>query len=440
MSIMEDWSIDWRLSESADFQRATDAIIAKAWALVPKLRERAREAELLRRMPEQTMEDAKDLWNMLVPKRWGGLGLGSRAICETARVLAHGDASSAWVLAFLIEHSHMACHLPWEAQEELFAERSFIHASAPLSPGGTATKVDRGYQLNGTFRYASGVGNADWTFATAFVSENGAEVPYTFLVPLNSPNVTVNDDWHMSGMAATSSASVTVDGVFIPKRYCINTEIFDSADLHPGARHEESFMRYPPLGSIRIMVAAVSLGSAEACIGLARERMTQSKMFNIRRLDLPLVRVRWATALQKVRAARLIYRDLVERMITQCEAVETWSEEFTGQAELDLVTIVKLSKEAIFLGTESLGSSVFKLDDPVQRYRRDVDVMASHLFQEYDFVAERASRVLLGLGYLSTDPYPARPPRVGSRNEPESPSTTGKAWTADREGPFRTPG
>ncbi|MBF2714134.1 hypothetical protein GOZ80_18175 [Agrobacterium vitis] len=419
MSITADWSIDWRLNESADFRQATDAILTKAWDLAPKLRERARETELLRRMPEQTMADAKDLWNMLVPKRWGGLGLGSRAICETARILAHGDASSAWALSFLIEHSHMACHLPWEAQEELFADRSFILASAPLSPGGNALKVDGGYQLSGTFRYASGIGNSDWTFATAFVDENGVDVPYTFLVPLNNASVTVNDDWHMSGMAATSSASVTVDHLFIPKQYAINTEIFDSADLHPGARHEEAFLRYPPLGSIRIMVAAVSLGSAEACIDLARERMAQSKMFNIRRLDLPLVRVRWATAFQKVRAARLIYRDLVERMIKQCEAVETWTEEFTGQAELDLVTIVQLSKEAVFMGTEGLGSSVFKLDDPVQRYRRDVDVMSSHLFQEYDFVAERASRVLLGLGYLPTDPYPTRPPKVSHHNELE---------------------
>lgn len=413
MSATRDWSIGWRTTESAEFREATDAVLAKAWELVPKLEARAREAETLRRMPEQTIKDAEPLWPMLVPKRWGGLGLGSRAICETARILAHGDASSAWALSFLIEHSHMACHLSWQAQEELFADRNYILASAPLSPGGTATRVEGGFQLNGTFRYASGVGNADWTFATAIVAENDAKVPYTFLVPLDDPAVTVNDDWSMAGMAATSSASVTAKNAFVPERRGIINEIFDSADLHPGAQHEESFMRYPPLGSIRIMVAAVSLGSAEHCIDLARDRMEQSKMFDIRRIDLPLTRINWATALQKVRAARLIYQDLVERMIDQCEACETWSEEFTGQAELDLVTIVKLAKESVFLGTGGLGTSVFKLDDPVQRYRRDVDVMASHLFQEYDFVAERASRVLLGLGYLPTDPYPTRPPKVG---------------------------
>lgn len=413
MSEKRDWSINWRTIESDDFRRATDDVLAKAWALVPTLEARAREAEGLRRMPHETIKDAEALWPMLVPKRWGGLGLGSRAICETARILAHGDASSAWALSFLIEHSHMACHLPWQAQEELFANRNYILAAAPLSPGGTATRVAGGYQLNGTFKYASGVGNANWSFATAFVDESGTQVPYTFLVPLDDPAVAVNDDWHMAGMAATSSASVTVNNAFVPEQRGIINEIFDSADLHPGAQHEESFLRYPPLGSIRIMVAAVSLGSAERCMDLARDRMEQSKMFNIRRIDLPLVRVKWATALQKVRAARLIYQDLVERMIAQCEACESWSEEFTGQAELDLVTIVKLSKEAVFMGTDGLGTSVFKLDDPVQRYRRDVDVMSSHLFQEYDFVAERASRVLLGLGYLPTDPYPARPPKVG---------------------------
>jgi 3-hydroxy-9,10-secoandrosta-1,3,5(10)-triene-9,17-dione monooxygenase len=398
-----------RLSESRDFQQATDALIERARQLVPVIRARAAEAEALRRLPDETMADAEAFFPALVPKRWGGMGLGSRALCEVARELAHGDASTAWTVAFLMEHSWMACHLPWEAQEELFADRPYILASAPLTPGGTAARVAGGFRVTGTFRYASAVWNSAWTFATAVAEEEGEPVPYRFLFPLS--DVTVNDDWFMSGMVATSSASVTADNVFVPERRSLKTALFDSADEHPGAVHEEAYLRYPPLGTIRTMMAGISLGCAETCVEIARERLASSKVWGVPRRELTLPRVRWGQALQKVRCAQLLWRHALTRMIVKCDALEPWSEEEAGQAELDMVTVVQMSQKAVHTVCDGMGSSAYKLDEPLQRYRRDIDVMASHLFLEPDFVAERATRVILGLGYLPTDPPTSRPPR-----------------------------
>lgn len=393
----------WAVDEADEFRRTTDALIEHARKIAPDIRARSFEAETLRRQPAETMADAEPFWPALVPKVWGGLGLGARALCEVARELAHGDASTAWTVAFLMEHSWMACHLSWEAQRELFAARPYILAAAPLQPGGAAHRVDGGFSVDATFRYSSGVWNADWTFGTAFVEEQGGKIAWTFLIPLD--DVTVNDDWFMSGMAATSSSTVTASGVFVPERRAIRTDILNSLDLHPGAVHEEPFLRYPQLAAVTLMMAAIVLGAAEATIDIGRERLAVGKvMGQTRRLDMSLSRVRWAESFQQVECARLLYKQLLEKTILRCHSGGSWTAEQVGHTELDILTVIQLSQKAANRVCDGLGSSIYKMEDPLQRFRRDINVMANHVALEYDVVAERATRMMLGLGALPSDP------------------------------------
>lgn len=399
----------WAVEED-EFGRTTDALIEHARRIAPDIRARSFEAEALRRQPEETMNDAEPFWPALVPKVWGGLGLGARALCEVARELAHGDASAAWTVAFLMEHNWMACHFPWEAQRELFATRPYILAAAPLQPGGVAHRVDGGFAVNATFRYSSGVWNSDWTFGTAIVEEDDEKVAWTFLIPLD--DVTVNDDWFMSGMAATSSSSVTAADVFVPERRAVRTDILNSQDLHPGATHEESFLRYPQLAAVTLMMAAIVLGAAEATVDIGRERLSVSKvMGQTRRIDMTLSRIRWAESFEQIECARLLYMQLLDRTIAQCDMGVQWSGEQIGRTELDILTVIQLSQKAANRICDGLGSSIYKMEDPLQRFRRDINVMANHVALEFDVVAERATRMMLGLGALPSDPPHLQVPR-----------------------------
>jgi 3-hydroxy-9,10-secoandrosta-1,3,5(10)-triene-9,17-dione monooxygenase len=394
-------------AEQADaFEKATDRLIERTRVLVPTLRARALEAQQLRYQVPQTIKDAEFLMDALVPKVWGGQGLGSRALCEVARVLAHGDASSAWTLAFLMEHSWMAAHLNWAAQKEIFDGRTFILAAAPLTPAGKAERVDGGYRVTGTYRYASGVWNADYTFLTSMVTIEGVMTPLTFLVELNQEGVTVNDDWHMSGMAATGSASVTLADVFVRDIMSIPLEDLLSIDKHPGVAHEETFLRYPPFASLGMMITAIGLGCAEAVADIVRTRLSQTRAFGgAMRADLPQSRLRFAQAWEKVRCAQLLYQHNLEHSIRKCDAMEPWSQEEIGQIELDQTTVIHLAQEAIGILCDGMGSSPYQTKEPMQRYRRDIDVIANHAFMDWDLVAERSIRYVLGLGTRSTDMF-----------------------------------
>lgn len=392
------------LTEDPDTELATERLIEQARKLGPVLRARADEAENLRHMPPDLVKEIEELVTALVPKRWGGLGLGLRALAEVARELAHGDASMAWTIAFLMDHSWMVCRMPWQVQEELFADRNFVLAAAPLTPAGHAERVEGGFRVTGTFVYASCAWNSDWTFANAPVTEGDEEVPYIFLVPMS--DVTLNDDWRMSGMAATGSSSVTCSGTFVPTHRSMLWEDFISHDKHGGVVHEESFFRYPVYASLPNMMTGIALGAAEAAVEIVREQFeTSTASFGaVRRVELPLSRARWGEALQKVNLARLLWRDTIQRSIEGSEAGKQWTLAEIGQIELDHVTVVRLAQEAITLLCSGMGSSLHRSGSPLSRYRRDIDVLASHALMDPDLTMERSTRLILGQGYGPTDP------------------------------------
>jgi len=209
-------------------------------------------------------------------------------------------------------------------------------------------------------------------------------------------------------MSATSSVSVQTEGVFVPDRFAIEIELFHSRDGHPGAVHPEPVYRYPMLFGLTHMMCAFAVGTAEGALAEARERMETSRPWGLARIDRESSRVRWAMAHQQVRSARLLYENSLEWMIAKCDAFEEWSLEEQGQLTLDQVSVAHAAKDAIRSLLDGVGSSPYSLDDPLQRRLRDIHVIANHLGQDFDVVAERGSRWLLGLGRNATDPFPPR--------------------------------
>src|SRR5208282_2309190 len=80
---------------------------ATARGFVPRIRTLARQMELARRMDDDLVEDmeAAGLFSVVVPKRWGGPGLGPHELNKVIEVVAHGDVSTAWVTGFYNLHN-----------------------------------------------------------------------------------------------------------------------------------------------------------------------------------------------------------------------------------------------------------------------------------------------------------------------------------------------
>ncbi len=98
--------------------------IERARALLPAVRARARQAEQLRRLPEETVREFQDagLFRALQPLRFGGFELEPVSFYEAVIEIGTACASSAWVLAVLSVHQWHIALFPPRAQEEVWGQ------------------------------------------------------------------------------------------------------------------------------------------------------------------------------------------------------------------------------------------------------------------------------------------------------------------------------
>ncbi len=147
-----------------EWSAAEAKLIAKARALAPLLRERAAEAERLRRLPDATQAAfrAAGFYRILQPARYGGLearyGLQTMLGAEAAR----GCASSGWCLSITAAHSWIFGMFPREAQDEFWSPdpqrtlaSSFLAVQPSLAP------QSGGIRLSGRWRFSSNVDHCD---------------------------------------------------------------------------------------------------------------------------------------------------------------------------------------------------------------------------------------------------------------------------------------
>ena len=98
------------------------AMVARARALIPELRDRASRTEELRRLPPETERDLHDagLFRIVQPKRVGGSELDYVALIDCADALGQADASVAWNFANLASHHWMLGMFDRQAQDAVW--------------------------------------------------------------------------------------------------------------------------------------------------------------------------------------------------------------------------------------------------------------------------------------------------------------------------------
>ena len=149
------------------------AMVARARALIPELRDRASKTEELRRLPPETERDLHDagLFRILQPKRVEGAELDYVALVDCADALGQADASVAWNFANLASHHWMLAMFDRQAQDAVWGRSvDALIASSFIFPAGRARKADGGYVLRGHWPFSSGVESCDWNMLAGVVS------------------------------------------------------------------------------------------------------------------------------------------------------------------------------------------------------------------------------------------------------------------------------
>ena len=375
-------------------------LLARAEALIPALRARAREAEARRRIPDETIADLVEsgLIRATLPARLGGAEVDYRAMMEIVAALSRGCASTGWVYCNLASCTFKLALWPARAQEEIWGnDRDALLTGSLIFPCGKATRVEGGWRLSGRWPFGSGIDHARANFFAAMAGSAEPQAFRLFLLPKG--DYTVVDTWHASGLRGTGSHDAVVDGAFVPDHRAI-----DAADTRHGAApgnavNTGAVYRLPLFAMFFSWVGAVVLGIAEAAVeSYVQATRTRIARYSGQRLaDHGTVHVKVAEARAAVAAARRLYLGNCDEAMATARAGALPGARDRARYRAEGAYAARLCRQAVNTIMEASGGGGLYDSNPLSRAFRDIHAGSAHITQTWDPNAVTYGRLSLGL-------------------------------------------
>lgn len=371
-----------------------DDLIARAKALVPAIRARATATENLRKVHDDTLKELADagILQMFVPKRWGG----SEAKLETMRriveIISSACVSTGWITAFYIGHNIYVTRFSEQAQEELFSERGYVMMPGASAPNLEARQVDGGWEVSGRAIWGSGVMHADWVQISGRVGDRGR----SFLVPASE--VQVIDTWNFAGAAGTGSNDYVVEKVFVPDHRSVDLEEFNSGVTEGSRLHANPLYRTPFLLLAYCTIVPVVTGGLAGAMS-EFEAMISRRVRNFTGVvvkDLQHAHIVLGEMGIRTQMAQEITTNVYERAGEVIEAGEfTWDDRVAMKGRVAF--LANHCRQSVNAMMNNAGASSYHLDQPLQRFWRDLNTICSHAFWDWDSSREVVGRNMLQL-------------------------------------------
>ena len=382
--------------------RAYTAMIARARALIPHLRDRAARTEELRRLPPETERDLHDtgLFRIVQPKRVGGSEFDYVALVDCADTLGQADASVAWNFANLASHHWMLGMFDKRAQDLVWKDPDVLIASSFIFPAGRARKVDGGYVLRGSWPFSSGVDSSEWNMLASVVSSDDEAdgIEYRIFL-LNKSDYKINDTWNATGLRGTGSNDVEVNDAFVANPMTVAVSDLAGGPTPGSTVNPNALYALPVFSLFPYVLSGVALGNAQACLDdyveVARHR---ASTYNRAKLaDLQSTQIKIAEASAKIDAARVIMRSTCIEAMADARSGHVPDTAAKTKLRRDGAYSVNLCTEAVSLLFSASGARALFTTGALQRQFRDAHAINLHLAFNFDAAGTNYGRVALGL-------------------------------------------
>lgn len=372
-----------------------EELVDRARQLAPAIAARAEETEQRRQPHDDTIAELIDaeLLSILVPRRWGGHEMSIHTHREVTEIISAACLSTGWNFAFYSGHNWMAVKFPEEAQEEVFAGKGYALIPVTTMPSVTVEPADGGMVISGRATWGSGIVHADWA-CVGGAAPDGTR--YQFLIEAHDTQVV--DTWHMAAMAGTGSHDFTMTEVFVPGHRILPAAEYRQGDT-PGARlHGNPQYVMPILVFIYCETMGLFSGAMRGAMAAFGETISQRVRSHsgAALADSAYAHVKLGEAAAAVDVAERLVVDLTQEAIDIAEAGS-----FTMQDRVRLKAlcgfIVDHCRRSVNDMVHHAGTSNFALSAPIQRFFRDLNMLATHAFYEWDTCRELLGRHLVGL-------------------------------------------
>ncbi|WP_198654086.1 acyl-CoA dehydrogenase family protein [Nocardia aurea] len=378
----------------------TDDLVARAEALLPLLREQAAKTEEDRRVPDEVIDalTAAGLFQVSVPKRYGGLGTDMRTMLEVSAKLAEGDGSTAWVVTLINVCNWLTSLFPAQAQQEVFADPA-VKVSGVLNPSSSARKVEGGWQVSGRWYYNSGSWHATWAVLGVPLTDDSGEVIDQALALIPKEDLEIEDVWFVAGMRGTGSNCLVAENVFVPEHRVLSVP--SAIEGGYGTEHtDEVLCRAAFVPVLALVLAAPQIGLGRAALRYVTERADRkpiSYTFFETQAESTAFQLQVAEAANRIDTAYLHAVRAATDIDSFAERDEYPPPLLRARVRADTGVAVQNVLAAIQILLDAHGAGSFAEVNPLQRIWRDANVAGRHAVAVPQIGFEVYGKALLGV-------------------------------------------
>jgi alkylation response protein AidB-like acyl-CoA dehydrogenase len=360
--------------------------------VLDEVRQRREEFDAGSHVPRDMIERFKQvgIYRAATPKCFGGDALAPARFLQMIERISEADGSAGWVASFGSAGVYLAA-LPRETLAELYAESPDLVFAGGLFPLQPAEAVEGGYQVNGTWKFASGCKGAD-LLGVGIGAAGGKPRTAVF----RPEQVDIVENWEVVGLKGTGSHDLRVTDKRVEERW---TFIRGGA-----ATIDEPLFRYPSIAYAAQVLAVVNLGLARAALDEISRMAGGSGITGAPKLsDRAYVRIEIAKAEAKLSAARGFFYNATEQVWNSILAGHPVTPEQTSLLRLSAIHVSQAGAEVVQSAYSLAGTTAIYLRHPLQRYLRDSMVVTQHAFLS-EGLYDGAGSVFLGVppfpGYI----------------------------------------
>lgn len=391
---------------------SAEDMIARARSLRPRLRELQDHHAEIGTYSLETHEAFTNLrlYDILRPRRYGGLELGLETFFRVVAEIARADPGVGWSFELAASHAYQfSSFFPEAAQSEVYESVPFVSASRAFALQSNVVKVEGGWRLSGRWDYNSGcTWSTHFMPVARYVDEEGEPVDLMFVVPRDQFEIL--DDWgggRTIGLNASSSNSIVIDDVFVPDHRAV---VYNFKDYEWGEEGTPGYQLHGnPLYLGRTLTVFISglvvtqVGAALAALDEYEELLERNSSFppRVPRVESPEYQMWYGQVMSLADASSELLFASVRSLEQRYAAWQAGGPEVSVADDARLRGQVlqagKLAQAAVETAFSTAGSSSSgKTGARLGKYFRDSAMYRTHIGVQYDMLFASQARVVLG--------------------------------------------
>jgi len=359
----------------------------KVVGIAPTLNEFADEADRMGRLPDEIAQALRSsgVMRLLQARDYGGFEASPLEWFSALHEVGRASGSAAWVTGVVGVHPFEIALADRRLQDEIYGDDPDTWVASPYAPFGRARKVEGGYIFNGRWPWSTGTSHCEWTvLGGLIVDEDGKPGSYEthnrhFFLP-KSDYRHAPEEWRIAGLSGTGSYDVIVEDAFIPDYRVLDPRDIVSGAAAKAAGREDSALYRMPFnvmfaGTIAAGTLSIAQGALDAFVNYSRDRQTRLN-HDVSKDPHQLTALAIASA--ELNAGQVQFMHDINRIWTLAQQGVEIPMDIIVQVRRNQVRAVQRAVSVVDELMRHAGGAAMSLDNPFQRFWRDLHTGANH--------------------------------------------------------------